>query len=90
MVHTLETVVCDVARMVEMHMGSDGKFVSRIVFVRMFVMGKGYDMMVAMVAHRVVDHLYVEMCIVGNHIVHTLETVVCDVARMVEMRMGSD
>ncbi|GJR78067.1 hypothetical protein Tco_0148852 [Tanacetum coccineum] len=37
-----------------------------------------------------VDHLYVEMCIVGNHMVHTLETVVCDVARMVEMHMGSD
>ncbi|GJT38170.1 hypothetical protein Tco_0938035 [Tanacetum coccineum] len=52
-VHTLETVVCDVARMVEIRMGSDGKFVTRIGFVRTFVMGIGYDMMVAMVAHRV-------------------------------------
>ncbi|GJZ20925.1 hypothetical protein Tco_0557964 [Tanacetum coccineum] len=47
-VHTLETVVCDVSRMVEIRMGSDGKFVTRIGFVRTFVMGIGYDMMVAM------------------------------------------
>ncbi|GJS64075.1 hypothetical protein Tco_0678639 [Tanacetum coccineum] len=52
-VHTLEMVVYDVARMVEMRMGSDGKFVTCIGFVCMFVMGMGYDMMVAMVAHKV-------------------------------------
>nr|GEW99362.1 oligopeptide transporter [Tanacetum cinerariifolium] len=52
-VHTyLETVV---ARMVEMHMGSDGKFVTRIGFVCTFVMGMGYDMMVVMVDDRVLD-----------------------------------
>nr|GEW34653.1 hypothetical protein [Tanacetum cinerariifolium] len=50
-IHTLETIVCDVVRMVEMRMGSDGKFVTRIGFVRTFVMGMGYDMMAAMVAH---------------------------------------
>ncbi|GJX72668.1 hypothetical protein Tco_0309839 [Tanacetum coccineum] len=54
-VHILETVVCDVARMVEMRIGSHGKFVSRIGFVRTFMMGMGYDMMVAMVAHSVHD-----------------------------------
>ncbi|GJS23054.1 hypothetical protein Tco_0451686 [Tanacetum coccineum] len=47
-----ETVV---ARMVEMHMGSDGKFVTRIGFVRTFVMGIGYDMMIVMVDDRVLD-----------------------------------
>ncbi|GKE67828.1 hypothetical protein Tco_1521989, partial [Tanacetum coccineum] len=51
----LETVVCDVSRMLEMRMGFDGKFVMRIGFVRTFVMGMGYDMMVAMVAHMVHD-----------------------------------